>query len=206
MAEFGMWNSIRQYGLLSTSALLDLFEVTGERRVQLESKLRTRCETITHTLHGSAVIRDQKVMSESALQKCLSGATPQQWFELLNKRSFFWLHPNRLIRLLEGRQYRDRRHCVITVSTQKLIEVHGQRITLSPINSGSTIFKPMDRNPLTFFPISGFPFLERRQTRSIENTVVELAVGHSVPDITDVATCVEHWHGSRIIETVWERK
>src|SRR2546429_180882 len=36
MAEAGSWPSVEQHGLLSTSALLDLFEVTGEKRRDIE--------------------------------------------------------------------------------------------------------------------------------------------------------------------------
>jgi hypothetical protein len=37
MAEDGSWESIRERGLLSTSALLDLFEVEAEERFASES-------------------------------------------------------------------------------------------------------------------------------------------------------------------------
>jgi hypothetical protein len=37
MAEDGSWESIRERGLLSTSALLDLFEVEAEERFAIES-------------------------------------------------------------------------------------------------------------------------------------------------------------------------
>ena len=40
MAEDGSWESIRARGLLSTSALLDLFEVEGELRLAIESARR----------------------------------------------------------------------------------------------------------------------------------------------------------------------
>src|ERR1035438_2422697 len=158
MAESGTWGSIQRHGLLSTSALLDLFEIRGGRREQLESSRRAECQTITHPIHGSAVIRDQKVLSDSALAKCLEGATPRQWYELLNRKTFFWLHPERLRRLLEGRAYRGRKHCVLTVDTRRLIERNAERVTLSPINSGSTIWKPVPRSPAIFYQIQNFPF------------------------------------------------
>src|SRR5262245_5187541 len=88
MAEHGSWESIRTRGLLSTTALLDLFEITGERRFRLESMRRAKSETITHPMYGSAVIRDQKVLSESALSRCLTGASPREWYELLNSKTF----------------------------------------------------------------------------------------------------------------------
>jgi hypothetical protein len=40
LAEAGSWPSIERHGLLSVSALLDLFEVDGNRREELESQVR----------------------------------------------------------------------------------------------------------------------------------------------------------------------
>jgi hypothetical protein len=37
MAEVGTWLSIRERGLLSTSALLDLYGIEGEERRRIES-------------------------------------------------------------------------------------------------------------------------------------------------------------------------
>jgi hypothetical protein len=37
MAEAGSWLAIQRYGLLSTTALLDLFEITGDDRDSIES-------------------------------------------------------------------------------------------------------------------------------------------------------------------------
>src|SRR3970282_1237905 len=68
MAEAGCWPSVQRYGLLSTSGLLDLFEVDPEQRVQLESRHRPESVRIQHPVHGTAVIRDQKPMSDSGLK------------------------------------------------------------------------------------------------------------------------------------------
>ena len=87
MAEFGSWPSIRQHGLLSTSALLDLYEVAGVERAGLEFRHRPECEEIYHDAHGSAVIRDQKPMTDADLRKCLrDGLTPADWYEILNEK------------------------------------------------------------------------------------------------------------------------
>ena len=40
MAELGTWESIRRHGLLSTTALLDLYEISGKEREVLEDRLR----------------------------------------------------------------------------------------------------------------------------------------------------------------------
>ncbi len=64
-------------GLLSTSGLLDLFEVEGSKREQIESERRPESITITHPKHGTAVIRDQKPMREAAIASCLTDMTPR---------------------------------------------------------------------------------------------------------------------------------
>src|SRR5437868_1160785 len=87
MAEADTWGSIQSRGLLSTTALLDLFGITGAERMKIESSHRPTSVTIKHPILGKAVIRDQKPMSETALQSCLvGGLQPRQWYEMLNRR------------------------------------------------------------------------------------------------------------------------
>ena len=76
MAADNSWDSISRYGLLSTSRLLDLFEVDGAQRHSIESAHRPESVEIRHPEHGVATIRDQKPMSEKALLGCLNQMTP----------------------------------------------------------------------------------------------------------------------------------
>ncbi len=81
MADAVSWPSIERYGLLSTTALLDLFEINGARRAQLESSRRSRPEEITHITHGRALLRDQKPLNEKKLLTALmNNLTPQDWY------------------------------------------------------------------------------------------------------------------------------
>src|SRR5215208_2327651 len=97
MAEDGSWDAIRRHGLLSTRALLDLFEIRGAERDALYSRHRPSGTTVHHPVHGTAVIRDQKPMSDSKVATALGGSmTPREWYELLNDRVFFWLSEDRL--------------------------------------------------------------------------------------------------------------
>jgi hypothetical protein len=73
MAQLGSWPSIRKYGLLSTTALLDLFESRGDERFLIESCHRPESIPIVHPKHGRAVIRDQKPMSDQSVRKALVG-------------------------------------------------------------------------------------------------------------------------------------
>jgi hypothetical protein len=67
MAEAGRWPSIARHGLLSTSALLDLFEVHGARRGELEAQHRPESVTLRHPRHGLTVVRDPKPMDDRGL-------------------------------------------------------------------------------------------------------------------------------------------
>jgi hypothetical protein len=204
MAEEGTWESIRERGLLSTSALLDLFEINGNERFVIESQHRSESIVIEHRVHGRAVIRDQKPMRETSLLKCLIDMTPREWYELLNRKVFFWPTRERLLGLLAAKAYRDRTHCVLTIDTQRLFESQLNSIKLSPINSGSTIYKPQTRGRHTFSLPKDYPYEERRKKRGVPNAVAELCVDYSVPGIEAVVSRVCHMEGPQEIELIYD--
>jgi hypothetical protein len=186
MAEDGSFESIKKHGLLSTSSLLDLYQIAGQRRVALESERRPESVIISKPGFPNAIVRDQKPMTESALNKCLAeDVTPRQWFEILNGRAFFWLSRDRLRGLLSARAYRGRPQTVLTVDTASLLKAHKERIELSPLNSGATLYNPQPRGRDTFLAVKDYPFDERRRTRPVDKSVVELVVREGVPDISD---------------------
>ena len=118
MAEHGSWPSIQRHGLLSTSALLDLFAVPEPQRGAIERAHRPNCVLLQHPSHGRAAIRDQKPMSDAALRRCLQdGMTPEEWYRLLNGRVFFWPTRSRLLGLLGARPYRSMDHDVLELDT-----------------------------------------------------------------------------------------
>jgi hypothetical protein len=197
MAEDGSWGNIRRLGLLSTSALLDRFEVGEGRRRRLESARRPEMEAIEHTEHGRALIRDNKPMQETVLKRCLTGMTPREWYETLNRRVFFWVDRKRLLRLLGARAYRDRPHLVLELDTAGLLRRHAEDVTLSAINSGATFaMNPAPRGPDTFRRIEDHPR---------GRAVVELAVDYAVPGAADLTLSVSRWHGATRIEEVWRK-
>ena len=197
MAEDGSLQSIKERGLLSTSALLDLFEIEGEERLAIESARRPEIVQLMHPERGVALVRDNKPMQEKSLEKCLHGMTPREWYEHLNRRVFFWLEWERLLKLLGARAYRDRPHLVLEVDTAKLLERHVDRVTLSPINSGATFaMNPAPRGPDTFRRIADHPE---------ERPVVELAVDHAVPDVADFVLSTSQWQGTEKLGEVWRR-
>jgi hypothetical protein len=207
MAEAGSWPSIQRHGLLSTSALLDLFEVRGEQRVALEARHRPESVTLHHPQHGMAVVRDQKPMDDRGLLRSLSGGlTPEDWYRLLNTRVFFWVRRERLMTLLDARAYRGKRQTVLTVDTARLLARHEASILLSPINSGATKPFPAQRGPDTFLPMARYPFSSWDQKRKGREPVVELTVTHSVPDIRDFVLRVEEYVGGEPDTLLFEAK
>lgn len=182
--------------MLSTTALLDLFEVGGEERRGIESRRRPGIVEISHSAHGAARIRDNKPLQDKALEKCLSGMSVPQWYESLNRRVFFWVSWKRLERLLGARAYRDRAHLILELDTASLVAAHARSISLSPINSGATFsMGPAARGPETFRRIEDCP--EDRE-------IVELAVDYAAPDIfRHTQRVTRRWAGERP-EAVYE--
>lgn len=203
MAEADSWESIKFHGLLSTEALLDLFEVKGIKRNRILYENRRSSTYIEHPEHGKAIIRDQIPMTDGALEKCLiDGLTPCDWYRILNRKTFFWTTKERLFRLLGAKAYRDKKHIVIKVDTEKLFQEYEDRITLSPINSGSTIFKPQTRGLDTFSTIDQFDIDRWLKKRSLKNVFVELVVDYKVENIEHFTEQVVLMHGQQVVETI----
>ena len=202
MAQAGSWPSIRSHGLLSTSALLDRFEVKGTEREAIEFKHRPECVEITHPVHGRVVIRDQKPMSEKALLKCLVATTPREWYALLNSRVFFWVNEHRVSTLLGARAYKNQEHDVLTIDAHALLERYATRVTLSPINSGSTVYNPQPRGVDLFQPLATFPFEARRKYG--KNAVAELTIDYSAPDLQEFVIKVERRRGREVHRVLYE--
>ncbi|MSP43038.1 MAG: hypothetical protein EXR08_06690 [Alphaproteobacteria bacterium] len=151
MAERGAWAGIKKHGLLSTSALLDLYAVEETRRKRIESSHRPKIEHLSDSNIGSASIRDQKPMSDDGLRRALPAhITPKDWYEFLNRKVFFWLSKDRLDKLALARAYRGKEHeilvldtrKILVLDTRKLVEAYFDKIWLCPINSGATIGLP----------------------------------------------------------------
>lgn len=205
MAEAGSWESIRRHGLLSTTALLDRWEISGEARVPFESARRAEAMALHHPAHGTAVLRDQKPMSDDKLRACLVEMEPREWYESLNRKVFFWLSPERLDVLFHAKFNRGQTHLVLTLDTQALLDRHGDRVRLSPINSGATLYNPPARGAHTFLPIADYPFAEQRRRRGRAGAIAELTVDYAVPDVADFVLTAEHRTGDTR-EIVWTRE
>ena len=198
--------SIKCRGLLSTSTLLRCFQVPETQRLEVETCRRPKSVEKCHPDGSVAEVRDQKPMSDEKLSKCLKdGLTPCEWYRLLNSKVFFWVTHRRLEKMLNAKAYRKSRHAVFIVDTESLLADCLERVTLSPINSGSTLFDPAPRGRCTFLPLHEYPFRLRRKKRGLRDAVAELAVEHSVPEIWKHVFLVEERGAGRPSETIWRR-
>src|SRR5437660_811386 len=203
MAESGSWPKIRRYGLLSTSALLDMFEIKGEDRIPIESQQRKDSVILKHPIYGSVTIRDQKVLHENTLKRLLVDMSPRQYYEKLNGMTFFWVQQERLQRLLGARAYRNKSHSVLIADTSALVRARHPEISLTHINSGATSRGSGKRGTGTFVRIDDYPFAKMKRQRGLD-AVVELSVDYAVKDIEKFTLRVEEWRGDRSLRTIWE--
>lgn len=203
MAERGSWESIKQFGLMSTSALLDHYSVTPPKRTEIESQHRPESVEVTGEGLPRAVVRDQIPMSDAGLRRALPDRlSPADWYELLNAKAFFWLSEKRLHKLTNAKAYRDQEHDVLEVDTRSLIEAHRDAIWLCPINSGCTKPMPHPRDETIFARIADYPYTHWRERRGRQESVVELAVDHSVLDICDHVKRVVVKRGTEVLGVV----
>jgi len=200
MAAPGSWNSIQQHGLLSTSALLDLYEYSGVERKAIERRHRPESVVISHPVRGRAVVRDQKPMSDHGLERALlDGLSPEDWYRRLNRMVFFWSTEKRLDTFANAKAYRDTRKLFIVCEAALLLKDVWNSVHLSAMNSGSTRPFAHPRGAGTFQPPATHPFHERLRRRL--EPVAEVAVIRSVPNIGECA--VEVWESGGGEEDTW---
>jgi len=193
MAEPGAWPGIQENGLLSTSALLDLYGVEGQRRVELESERRPALEQLHRRDLPGAVVRDQGPIVESKLRQALpEDISLRDWYEFLNGKVFFWATRDRLHRM--ARAYQDRPREVLVIDTRRFVDAYRDRIWLCHMNSGATMFPHHRRSYDTFRRIADYPYRIRRKQ------VAEVCVDGGVEDIVRFIQMVRE-----IRWTTWER-
>lgn len=196
MTAAGGWDGIRAHGLLSTTALLDLHGIYGPERQPIEAARRAASVVLDAPGKPLAVIRDQRPLSDRALEHCLQdGLTPSDWYRLLNGQVFFWPTRRRLDGLLRAVTYRTAAHDVIEVETRALLAAHAERLWLCPINSGNTRRRPRPRGRATFRRIADHPR---------DESVAEVALDGGVLDVARFVRRVVREGGGRSPEVIFE--
>jgi hypothetical protein len=186
------WPSIRVHGLLSTSGLLDLYEIHGAARVPFESTRRDATIALSRSGYPDVLLRDQTPMTDRALAACLlNGMTPAEWYHTLNGMVFFFASRRKLEKLQNAKAGRNLAQLVLTVDTRSLVSAYRDRILLSGMNTGATFRRALPRGPRTFLPIADFPYQERRKTRAPADALVEVTVAGGIPDVVNYLIAVE---------------
>ncbi|NJS15181.1 MAG: hypothetical protein HC788_11900 [Sphingopyxis sp.] len=203
MAERGSWAAIQKDGLLSTTALMDLYGIVEPQRAQIEKMHRPKSVAINAPGLAGAVVRDQIPMSDAGLRKALPDRLqPSDWYRILNSKVFFWTSIERLHRLTDAKAYRDQEHDVLEIDTRSLVDAHYDRIWLCPINSGCTKPFPHQRDERIFSRIPDYPYAHWRSRRGSLERVVELAVDYAVPDISNHVTRAVVKRGDQILQVL----
>jgi hypothetical protein len=180
LAHGDAWPNLQRHGLLSAAGLVRLFEVPDAG--SLLAQRRPEAEALTHPVHGTATLRDQKPLNEAKLASALTeGVTVSEWLDLLSRLAFFF--PGREGRDPDGLQkmlavYGHEPVVVLTVDTSSLVRDYEASILLSHINTGATYYAPAPRGRDTFLSIRRYDHAKRR-------TVKEVAVPDGVPNLLD---------------------
>jgi len=206
MAEQQSWPAIQKHGLLSTTALLDLYGITGAERQSIEAQRRPMSVVVEGQGLSRAVVRDQFPMDDRGLFRCLQdGLSPQDWYRLLNAKVFFWLTRERLLRLLNAGTYRNKEHDVLELDAGQLVATHKETICFCPMNSGCTKPFPHARGSTTFRRIADYPYAQWKEKRPRGERVVELAADYAIPDIANFVKRVVRMKGNDELAVLFER-
>jgi hypothetical protein len=189
LVDASNWASVQKHGLMSARLLM---EVCGG----IEPGAYRNHRPNSQRLASGLLIRDQRPMPPKALTRCLaSGLTPEDWFELLNSKVFFWLDLERL--------NRQRLACgpspqvALIVNASRLLMKYNDLATVTPINTGNARRSPALRNFTTFVPYKRW-LIDRWADENIpgvrprprNHRPVELTISEAVPDILDYVIAV----------------
>jgi hypothetical protein len=160
--------SIRQHGLLSTERLISLAGLNGAERASMLSQYRAN----QVELPNGIVIRDQTPMPPALLAKALPpGISPSDWYRLLNGFVFLWGSFERAER--HRAAFARSSQVLLVFDAALLLRELGDRVLLSPINSGNARRRPAPRSPRLFVSYQewseqGWPAIEgQRRSRSV---------------------------------------
>lgn len=204
MAEFDSWSRIQQIGLRTTEQLVDECGLDATTRDAILRQRRPRSVRLEHPIVGMVTVRDQMPLHLHNLKPKLTDVTVEEFLQLLNSRIFMWAHPKRLEKLLSARAYRNTQHDVLVLDTASVVEAYADRIRLTGMNTGATIFpNASPRGAESFMTIADFPFSTRR--KPLVDNVVELCIIGGVEDVENHVIRVERRQGPDVIRTLYRR-
>ena len=203
VTEAGGWDWIRRHGLLSTSALLNLYGVAEPMRYAIEACRRPEEVVLDDPFLGRAVIRDNRPLRLDILRGCLDGSLAD-WFRLLNRRVFFWASERRLHNHLRARGHRGQPREVVVADTRRLLARQGDSVSLCAFNSGSALYpNAPHRGPGTFVAVGDYPFEHWRAKRGPSDAVAEVCVEWAVTDVEAVVAWVHAVAPDGSVSAIW---
>ncbi len=172
--------TIARYGLLSTTALLDRFGVTGEERRRLEECRRPNPVTLRHSDFGEVTLRDQHPLNEARLAGALTGGmTVAEWLKTINARVFLFADRDRATRLAQV--HAGDRQTLFVFDTAALLAQCVDRVELTHMNTGTTSPMAHPRGRDTFKPLAQYHYDERRKRYGRADAIKEVTVLGGVP-------------------------
>jgi hypothetical protein len=199
LVDASNWVSVQNYGLMSARRLMEVCGGMEDRALRYHRPASLR-------LPSGVLIRDQRPMPRKALMRCLkNGLTPEDWFELLNSKVFFWLDASRL--------NRQRLACgaspqvALVVNAARLLMNYSGSAAVTPINTGNALRCAAPRNLTTFVPyqrwlIDGWAFehIQGARARARSHRPVELTISQAVPDILDYVMAAVPLNAGEILD------
>ena len=190
---------IEKHGLLSTNALLDLFEVEQTIRDDIAQRPRKAGIQLSHRDNGVVWLNDQAPLNLKKLAKCLDDdLTPLSWLDILNSRVYLWADKAGLERLKTANVKRRRKVSILTINTLRFAEAFIDQLEISPINSGATLHQPAHRGLSTFAKINELDFQtwrNRRRNLGYKNsldTIKEVTVIGLIYNFTRFVDDIQH--------------
>ncbi len=183
LADAENWPLIQRDGLRNTSELIEQAGLS-EREAQVFRSYRPHMMR----LPSGAIIRDQRPMPPSSLLRCLQdGLTPQDWYDLVNSKVFFWIDAGRLLR--HAAACAPRPQILVTVDARRLFECYAERAFVTAFNVGNARRRPAPRSQASFVPWRTWlssrwasEVLPGHRMRPPSHPPAELAVGGSIPN------------------------
>lgn len=225
----GCWESIMEYGLLSTNALIARSRMSPGKKLKIGRRRRPKSEEVcvpqaicvsesspSHEIECGrplkAVIRDQKPLILRKLRDQLDfqGAciTEEEWFERQNERVFFFLSRDSVSNMMKVYKQQD----MLVVCTKSLVKAYCDRIELSAYNSGSNwkdwndlsrYVKPFKLHDELFLPIRDYPYGYWSKERRDDGPVRELTIIDGVCNIADYVIKVKEMSEGKTVRILY---
>jgi len=146
--------SFLQQGILSSE---DIQRESSAPKEMIQFR-RNDCISVAASEDRQFILRDQKPLKEVFFDRALQpGVTREQWLQLLNRHTFFFLDPTELRNLLNARNYRKKARLIIELKTESVISQELARCKVTFFNVGAALFpNATKRGPNSFLPLQSY--------------------------------------------------